>query len=902
MIEIRWLKEYKDYKIGDIGNAGEKSAENFVSQGYAEYVEKPKNLLDKLIQEAKEDHFSFYENGIRNVIPSKDITLTKFIEVLKSKDYEDLILEIRKEPDKDKRNILKANLPYVTFGGSFKKRAKKYLIKSSGYACFDEDDVEDIESVKKELLKNKYTHLVFVSPSGKGLKLIVKIPKVEDDEEYKKYWLSIEEHYNLPSNDEATKDISRACYLSIDKNPFINLESNVYTEKVENIEKHNAVKNSKTDDKTRSAKEYGKVIQLIKKGFDKQKVFDEMQIYSKWASSPEAYKDFTYKKALSVVEGEKEESKKDDFLLEDFLIITYKDNGDVKEKKVNIDKVAHHLKEKHNIKTIFGKKNDYVWNYDNGIYKQEGRGIIKTDCEKILLNFSKRSVVDEIFEKIKRLTKTDKEEFEKTDTNLIPLRNGVWDIKDKKLLEYRPEFNFKFIIDIEKKEIAKCPNWDKFISEALYPADIPIAQEWKGFNLIREYFIKKGLICVGDQDTGKSVYLDTLIKFIGEKNKTGISLQKITSGSDFTKLSLKDKHSNIYDDLSSKDLSDGGAFKIATGGGYISGEEKFGEFSQFRSFAKQTFATNKIPPVKDNDDLAYFGRWIVLKFDNVPEKIDPFLRKKLWTDKEMSGILNWALEGLYRLLENGCFSYNKTSAETKRIMEESGCPLILFSNQVLENEDGNIITKDEMYKVYSSWALDSKKPRLSKEQLGRQLTKYCPYILAERHKERIWKNAKINKKIIENYDLHTTTDTSDTFKNTIRTFQKESKNNDIEMVDMLKKEASVVSLKNTKKEAEWGSKEWNKKQKKGVIPVNERTIQFNDPNNKQTQNIKPICTKEEVFEYITQTPDYDYKVLIDTFGVGCLKFRNELLREGKINEVSKGEQEELMKEQMELLK
>ena len=43
MVKLRWLKSYKGSNIGDEFDSGEKSAENFVSQGYAEYVNKPKN-------------------------------------------------------------------------------------------------------------------------------------------------------------------------------------------------------------------------------------------------------------------------------------------------------------------------------------------------------------------------------------------------------------------------------------------------------------------------------------------------------------------------------------------------------------------------------------------------------------------------------------------------------------------------------------------------------------------------------------------------------------------------------------------------------------------------------------------------------------------------------------------
>jgi len=51
MVEIKWLKQWRTRKIGDISNASEKSASNFVSQGYAEYVEEPKKTTKKKIND-----------------------------------------------------------------------------------------------------------------------------------------------------------------------------------------------------------------------------------------------------------------------------------------------------------------------------------------------------------------------------------------------------------------------------------------------------------------------------------------------------------------------------------------------------------------------------------------------------------------------------------------------------------------------------------------------------------------------------------------------------------------------------------------------------------------------------------------------------------------------------------
>ncbi len=42
MVKLRWIKNWKERKPGDISNAAKNSAENFISQGYAEYIEEPK--------------------------------------------------------------------------------------------------------------------------------------------------------------------------------------------------------------------------------------------------------------------------------------------------------------------------------------------------------------------------------------------------------------------------------------------------------------------------------------------------------------------------------------------------------------------------------------------------------------------------------------------------------------------------------------------------------------------------------------------------------------------------------------------------------------------------------------------------------------------------------------------
>ncbi len=254
--------------------------------------------------------FSFYKNGIRSVTPIKDIDMNEFLGMLKGEMNNKQLELVRKETDKDKRNKLKENLAYVTFAGSFYKRANAQLKESSGFACFDYDDIKDLEKLKQELIKDKYTHLLFVSPSANGLKQIVKIPKVEDDEEYKQYWISITKYFNIETNDESPKDISRACYISIDNKPYFNPNSEIYKDKVEknlllDLINESEGKTTKKDT-SNSGLEYRKCIALLRSGKSREEIYKTMTAYSKWKSSSEQYKTLTFEKAENFVLQEKE--------------------------------------------------------------------------------------------------------------------------------------------------------------------------------------------------------------------------------------------------------------------------------------------------------------------------------------------------------------------------------------------------------------------------------------------------------------------------------------------------------------------------------------------------------------------------------------------------------------------
>lgn len=135
---------------------------------------------------------------------------------------------IRLAPDKDARNKLKKDLPVISFSGKFRKRGDAYCLEHSGFVCLDFDHLPDLELYRKRLRNDKYTYALFTSPSGDGLKCIVKIPPSIDEHRY--YCKSLFNYYNSPHLDKLF-DISRLCFASYDPDIYINPDSEVYTDK-----------------------------------------------------------------------------------------------------------------------------------------------------------------------------------------------------------------------------------------------------------------------------------------------------------------------------------------------------------------------------------------------------------------------------------------------------------------------------------------------------------------------------------------------------------------------------------------------------------------------------------------------------------------------------------------------
>ncbi len=170
--------------------------------------------------------FSYFKAPVTNTVPYREINLLQVYHLLQGNGFAACTNTLRNIADKQKaRKYKAAQFDYVTFSGTFSKRNDKSLLRHSGLITVDFDHIDNVPELKAMLLVDEYfeTELLFVSPSGDGLKWVIPIDltKAKQQDFFKAVANYIRHTYQLEV-DQSGKDVSRACFLPQDAAPFIN--------------------------------------------------------------------------------------------------------------------------------------------------------------------------------------------------------------------------------------------------------------------------------------------------------------------------------------------------------------------------------------------------------------------------------------------------------------------------------------------------------------------------------------------------------------------------------------------------------------------------------------------------------------------------------------------------------
>ena len=131
------------------------------------------------------------------------IPVEKALERIRIGKSKEKIDEIRTQLDKERSNKLKQNLPSVCFSGKFQERTDIGLINHSNLICLDFDNLEDVNNEKSLLCANEFIYACWISPSGNGLKALIKIA---DGKKHREHFQALKELFPEIDNSFISSD------------------------------------------------------------------------------------------------------------------------------------------------------------------------------------------------------------------------------------------------------------------------------------------------------------------------------------------------------------------------------------------------------------------------------------------------------------------------------------------------------------------------------------------------------------------------------------------------------------------------------------------------------------------------------------------------------------------------
>lgn len=312
-------------------------------------------------------------------------------------------------------------------------------------------------------------------------------------------------------------------------------------------------------------------------------------------------------------------------------------------------------------------------------------------------------------------------------TVLINLQNGTFEITPKgtQLRQFNRADFLTYQLPFEYDPQAKAPLFEKFLNEVLPdPERQRVLAEYLGYVFIRHgsnaLKEEKALILYGTGANGKSVVFEIVTALLGRQNVSNYSLQSLTEEKGFYRAMIGNKLVNYASEINGK--MEASLFKAMVSGEPVEACLKYQNPFTMENYAKFIFNCNELPKDVEHTN-AYFRRFLIIPFDVTipPEKQDKNLHSKI-INSELSGIFNWVLQGLNRLITQKKFS--DCEAARKAVddykIESNSVQMFLRDNEYQANPDRYTFIKD-LYIEYRSFCFDEGMTPFKKTNFIKQL-------------------------------------------------------------------------------------------------------------------------------------------------------------------------------------
>ena len=289
---------------------------------------------------------------------------------------------------------------------------------------------------------------------------------------------------------------------------------------------------------------------------------------------------------------------------------------------------------------------------------------------------------------------------------ILNVKNGLLNLYTKELLPHTPSFVSLIQYPVVYDPEAEAPVWKACVEDWMSgPEQLEktrLLQQFCGYILSSEMLYDKALFMVGDGGNGKSTFIDTIAMVIGPEATSHIDLEDLYS--QFGMDGLIGKRLNIIEEVSGNYYQSNKLKKL------ISGEPidiniKYKPQFKLKTQAKFVFSVNLMPRV-DDTSTATERRMCAVQFLNNYRKNPNFkLRSSVGLlAQELSGILNWMIDGAIDLAKNGKFII--TNEQTRMLDEyrEENSSVEGFLSQCIVLDSDSEINVPTLYSEYKRWS------------------------------------------------------------------------------------------------------------------------------------------------------------------------------------------------------
>lgn len=383
------------------------------------------------------------------------------------------------------------------------------------------------------------------------------------------------------------------------------------------------------------------------------------------------------------------------------------------------------------------------YRYQDGVYVEASSYVRSLIKDMIMLD---RFITQETIMSVYKLL-VDDYRIRKTsdelnpDTDLINFKNGVWNIRDRKIYQHDSKYLQTIQIPHEVGEYIPFKEtrlYGFFKQTKLRKEDIMMILKYMAYCMTLKHGLKTFMVLLGKSNTGKSVLIRFFENLVGSQNTSALSMHELNMR--FYPAQLYGRLLNACADNNSLPLSSIDTLKKITGGDLIMHEKKGKEPFFFVPFSKLIFSFNQMPLQLEEKSNAFYKRMRILSMET-----ELFLNDDYVNDLCTNGVEE-VIPYLLTLLPLKDIPRTSASDRLVEDLRQDSDSIHAFIAKKCVLGEGQRIPKNDLYEAYVRFCNDVGREAHKKQGFMRNIrSQGVTEVRDSKSREYCWKGIGLKK-------------------------------------------------------------------------------------------------------------------------------------------------------------